>query len=153
MTHGFDFIGGGLSANSVLGIGAVASLVGKFREPSFHPVYGPLGVLAWTECLPEMVHFFLEQLKFVAYCFGPLGKSINYTIFADKRWWLSHCRYWSVWVGFLYTVIDNPPSASGLTVVFKKGMAPSSLLSSTVNLMVGSTLLMCSGKFCLFSSF
>ena len=65
---------------------------------------------------------------------------------ADKWWWLSHCRYWSVWFGFLYTVIDSVLSASGLTMVSKKRMAPSSLLPSTVNLMDRSTLLMCSKK-------
>ena len=43
----------------------------------------------------------------------------------------------------MYTVMDREPSASGLTIVSKKGMDPSSLLSSTVNLMAGSTLFMC----------
>ena len=36
--------------------------------------------------------------------------------------------------------MDREPSASGFTIVSKKGMDPSSLLSSTVNLMAGSTL-------------
>ena len=62
---------------------------------------------------------------------------------AERWWWLSHCKYWSVCVGFLYTVMDREPSTSGLTIVSKKGMDPSSLLSSTVNLMAGSTLLIC----------
>ena len=39
--------------------------------------------------------------------------------------------------------MDREPSTSALTIVSKKGMEPSSLLSSTVNLMAGSTLLMC----------
>ena len=38
-------------------------------------------------------------------------------------------------VGFPYKMIDSLPSASGLTMVSKKGMAPYSLLSSTVNVM------------------
>ena len=42
-----------------------------------------------------------------------------------------------MWVGFLYTVIDNVLPASGLTKVSTKGMSPSPLLSSTVNLMAG----------------
>ena len=62
---------------------------------------------------------------------------------AERLWWLSHCRYWSLWVGFLYTVMDRPPSSSGFTMVSKKGMELSSILSSTVNFMAGSTLLMC----------
>ena len=24
--------------------------------------------------------------------------------FAERWWWLSHCKYWSKWIGFLYTV-------------------------------------------------
>ena len=35
--------------------------------------------------------------------------------------------------------MDREPSSSGLTIVSKKGMEPSSLLSSTVNLIAGST--------------
>ena len=71
---------------------------------------------------------------------------------AERSWWLSYCKYWSVWVGFLYTVVDCVPSASGLTMVSKKGMDPSSLLSSNVNFMAGSTLLMCWRKPCLLTS-
>ena len=66
---------------------------------------------------------------------------------AVRRWWLSHCKYWSVCVGFLYTVIDILPPVSGFTMVSKKEMALSSWLSSTVNCMARSTLLMCCGKF------
>ena len=31
-----------------------------------------------------------------------------------KLWLLSHWRYWSVWVGFLYTFVVNVPSVSGV---------------------------------------
>ena len=57
-------------------------------------------------------------------------------------WLLSHGRYRSVCVGFLYTPIVKVPSACGLMVVSRKGMEPSSLASSTVNWMEGSTVLM-----------
>ena len=60
---------------------------------------------------------------------------------ADKWWWLADCRYWSLWVGFLYTEIDRLLSGSGLTIVSRKGMTPSSFLSLTLNVMAGSTLL------------
>ena len=62
---------------------------------------------------------------------------------AERWWWLSHCKYWSVCVGFLYIVIESVLLASGLTVVSKKDMEPSSLLFSTVNFIARSTLLMC----------
>ena len=71
---------------------------------------------------------------------------------AERLWLLSHCRYWSVRVGFLYIVMDRAPFSSGFTMVSKKGMEPSSLLSSTVNFMAGSTLLMCWRKSCLLTS-
>ena len=81
VTLGFDFIGGGLNTSIVLGIGTIASLVGQLSEPFFQPVYDPFGVLTMSECLPEVLHFFMEKLRFVAYCFGPVDKCINYTIF------------------------------------------------------------------------
>ena len=30
-----------------------------------------------------------------------------------RLWWLSLCRYWSVWMGFLYTLVVNVPSSWG----------------------------------------
>ena len=69
VTLEFYFIGGGISTSSALGISLI------------HPVYGPIGVLAVGECLPEMIHFFLEKLRFIANCFDPVGKYIDYTIF------------------------------------------------------------------------
>ena len=72
---------------------------------------------------------------------------------AERWWWLSHYNYWSVCVGLLYTVIDSLQSFSGFIMVSRKGMAPFSLLFSTVNCIGGSTLLMCCRKYCLFSSF
>ena len=56
---------------------------------------------------------------------------------------LSHGRYRSVWVGFLYTPIVKLPSSSGLMTVSRKGMEPSSFASSTVNWMDSSTVLIC----------
>ena len=55
-------------------------------------------------------------------------------------------------VGFRYTVRDRVLSAVGFTMGSRNGIAPSSLLFSTVTLMVGSTLLICSRKICLCSS-
>ena len=52
---------------------------------------------------------------------------------AAMLWLLSHGRYRSVWVGFLYTPIVKVPSTSGLMMVSRKGMEPSSFASSTVN--------------------
>ena len=99
-----------------------------------------------------MFFFLFEQLRITAHSL-PLGERVLITLnLAERLWWLFHCRYWSVWVGFLYTVMDRPPFFSGFTMVSKKGMEPSSLLSSTVNFMAGSTQLMCWRKSCLLTS-
>ena len=57
---------------------------------------------------------------------------------AEMPCWLSHCRYWSVCVGFLYTLVDNALSGPGVTSVSREGMKPSGLVYSTVNWIAGS---------------
>ena len=49
------------------------------------------------------------------------------------EWWLSHCKYWFVWVGFLYMEVDKLPSSFTVTKVPRKGNDPSSLVFSAVN--------------------
>ena len=95
---------------------------------------------------------FVEKLRIAVCCLGPMGEVWISLNLAERWWWLSHCKHWSVWVGFLYTVIDRFPLASGLTMMSKKGMAPSPLLFSTANWMAGSKLLMCCRKSCLWIS-
>ena len=130
----------------------ILNLAGRPVESFLHLVQSPFGIFALGESLPEVIVFLLEQLR-IAATMEALWESVWITLnLAERWWWLSHCRYWSVCVGFLYTVMDRVPSASGLTTVSKKGMDPSSLLSSTVNLMAGSTLLMCWRKPCLLAS-
>ena len=53
---------------------------------------------------------------------------------AERLWWLSHCKYWSVWAGLQYTVTDKELSASCLIKVSRKGIDPFSWLLSAVNL-------------------
>ena len=105
-----------------------------------------LGYLHWVSALLRWAFLFGEKLRIATYCLGPIGKGVDNTKLGWEVWWLSHCRYWSVWVGFLYIVMDRFPSVSGFTTLPKKGMTPSSLLFSTVNWMTGSTLLICCRK-------
>ena len=65
----------------------------------------------------------------------------------DRWWWLSHCKYKSVCVGFLYTVVNRGLSGWGKTTVSRKGRDPSGLASSVVDWMCGSMLLICSRNF------
>ena len=61
--------------------------------------------------------------------------------FADRLWWLSHCKYWSVGVSLWYTVMESELSANGVTKVSRNGIAPFPWVPSTVNLIAGSMLL------------
>ena len=55
---------------------------------------------------------------------------------------MSQWRYWSVWVGFLYTEASNVMSGHVETTVSKKGMDPLLLETSVVNCIYGSMELM-----------
>ena len=68
--------------------------------------------------------------------------------FAKRLWWLSHYKYWLVWVGLWYTFMLRELSVSGLTKVSRKGIAPFSWLPSTVNFIAGSILFIWSRKSC-----
>ena len=67
---------------------------------------------------------------------------------ATRLWWLSNCKYWSVWVVFLYTEMERELSASGLTKVSRNEMVPFSWLTSTVNFIAGSILFIWSRNNC-----
>ena len=42
-----------------------------------HLVQSPLGIFAFSESLPEMVLFLLEQLRLAAHCEGPMGEGVD----------------------------------------------------------------------------
>ena len=81
-----------------------------------------------------------------------LWVSVPMTLYlAEWLWWLSPCKYWSVCVGLQYTFILRELSASNLTKVSRKGIAPLSWLPSIVNFIAGSILLIWSRKSCLWT--
>ena len=85
-----------------------------------------------------------SSCSFVEHTSLALWNSVLMTLYLlDMAWWLSHCRYWLVWVGFLYTVVNRLPSLCGVTTVSKKGIALSALMFSAVNFMFSSIELMC----------
>ena len=68
-------------------------------------------------------------------------------------WWLFHCRYKSVWVGFLNTDVLRLPSSLGVTRMSRNGIDPSSLTSSQENFMFWWMEFRCCRKLLLFSFF
>ena len=76
-----------------------------------------------------MVNFLLEKVRIATYSFGPMCESTNDTIFGWEVVMAAPLQILVYIDTFLYTAMDSLPSAPGITVVSKKGMAPSSLFS------------------------
>ena len=81
MTLGFDFIGSWLGACSALVVSPIIDLPGGPVNPFLYLVQSPFWVFTLGECLPEMIHFFVEKLRIATHCCGPMGEGINYTKF------------------------------------------------------------------------
>ena len=117
--------------------------------------------LFWTLLMAQLGYLHLPRASFR--CFNSslrssgvvqttlaLWMSVPVTLYLeDNLWWLSHCKYWSVWVGFWYTWKERELSARGVTRVSRKGIAPFTWFPSTVNLIAGSILLIWSRNPCL----
>ena len=92
-------------------------------------------------CTFDLYSSLSEQVALALCCKEPI------TLHFDETWWLlSHWRYKSVCVGFLYTVVLRFPSSSGIIRTSRKGMEPSMPASSLVNCMWWSMLFRCSRK-------
>ena len=152
VTLTLNFSGGSRGTIGTLAINPINGLTGRPVAPFLHLVQGSLGIFALSESFPEVFFSCLSNSGLLHTVLALWERVLITLNLAERLWWLSHCRYWSVWVGFLYTVMDRPLFSSGFTIVSKKGMEPSSLWSSTVNFMARSTLLMCWRKSCLLTS-
>ena len=106
-------------------------------------VYCPCRIFASFECFLQLLfsafgRSSLEQMVLALCCNEPSTLYFDATV-----WLLSHWRYRSVWVGFLYTVVFKFPSLSGVIRTSRKGIEPSSPASSLVNWMCSSMLFRC----------
>ena len=75
----FNFIGDRLSSCSALVAYPIIDLTGRPVESFLHLVQSPFRILIFSESLPEMVLFLLEQLRLAAHCGGPMGEGVDYT--------------------------------------------------------------------------
>ena len=64
MTLFYYFIGSGLGACGALTFSPIINLTGGLSKPLLYPVQGPFGVFTVGKSLPEVLHFFLQQLGF-----------------------------------------------------------------------------------------
>ena len=81
MTLSFNFIGNGLGAHGALSVGLIINLTGWPSKPFLHLVQSPFGVFTMGKYFPEVFHFLLEKIRIATNSFGPMGKSVNYTVF------------------------------------------------------------------------
>ena len=81
VTLSFDFIGDSLGICGALVVNPINGLTGRLVKSFLHLVQSPFRILAFSESLPKVVHFLLEQLRPAAHCFGPMGESTDDTEF------------------------------------------------------------------------
>ena len=97
---------------------------------------------AWKRCCSSLCNTcWFEQMVFA------LWYNVPTTLYFDGIvWWLSHCKYKAVCVGFLYIEVWRLPSSMGVIRISKRGMDPSGLVSSLVNFILGLMVFKCSRK-------
>ena len=57
----------------------IINLSGRPVELFLHLFQSPLGIFALSESLPEVILFFLEQLRIAAHSGGPMGEGLDNT--------------------------------------------------------------------------
>ena len=84
VTLTLNFSGGSRGTLSTLVINPINGLPGGLVKPFLHFVQSPLGILAFSESLPEMFFFLFEQVRIAAHCLGPIGEGVNDTEFSRE---------------------------------------------------------------------
>ena len=79
MTLGFNFIGGGLGTCSALVVNPISNLPRGPVLPFLHLAQSPFRIFTLGECLPVVVHFFVEKLRIAPHCLEPMVEGVNNT--------------------------------------------------------------------------
>ena len=84
VTLTLDCYGGSRDTVSTLVVNSINGLTGRLVKPFLHIVQSPLGILAFSESLPEMFLFLFEQLRIAAHCLDPMGEGVDDTKFGRE---------------------------------------------------------------------
>ena len=84
MTLALNFSGGNRGTISTLVVNPINGLTGGLVKPFLHFVQSPLGILTFSESLPERFFFLFEQLRIAAHCLGPMGEGVKDTKFGRE---------------------------------------------------------------------
>ena len=109
-----------------------------------NPVQGYIGYLHLDRTFSMSSSSFCSSCGIEQTALAMWFSGLTTLYFAEMVWWLSQCRYFSVWVRFLGTVVARLPLGWGMTKVSTKAMEPSPLVSSAVNCMLSLKELICS---------
>ena len=60
-------------------VATIINLSGRPVKPFLHLVQSPFGVVTISESFPEVLLFFLEQLRIAAHGGGPMGEGLDDT--------------------------------------------------------------------------
>ena len=79
---GYDNVA--LSLHSMVGrlgsiVAPIINLSGRPVESFLHLVHSPFGVITFGESFPEVILFFLKQLRIAAHSGGPMGEGLDDT--------------------------------------------------------------------------
>ena len=76
-----NFSGGSRGTAGTLVVNPINGLTGRPVEPFLYLVQSQLGIFALSESFPEVLLFFLEQLRIAAHSGGPVGEGLDNTEF------------------------------------------------------------------------
>ena len=91
-----NFFGGSSGTCGTLVVNPINGLTGRPVESFLHLVQSPFRIFALHESFPEVFLFLCELLKIATHSFGLWERVLMTLNLAERLWWLSHCRYWSV---------------------------------------------------------
>ena len=77
----FNFFGDRLGSCSALVVNLINDLTGRPVGSFLHLVQSPFRIFAFSESLPDVVLFQLEQLMLATYCLDPMGEGVDNTKF------------------------------------------------------------------------
>ena len=141
-----DYVVGGLYCSSCSSFCSFGLVFSSWSPPCW---VSKQGICILSKLFVNVVHLCcnslgLEHMVLALWCRVPI------TLYLEEiAWWLSHCIYKSVCLGFLETVVARLPSSPGIINMSRKGMDPSSL-GSSVNWMWWSIELIWSKKLFVF---
>ena len=96
VTLTLNFSGGSRGIVGTLVTNPINGLTGGLVKPFLYFVQSPLGIFTFSESLPEMFLYCLSNSGLLHTVWALWERVLMTLNLAERLWWLSHCKYWSV---------------------------------------------------------